>query len=722
MTLASAPNSMLRRVHANRGMIFPLACIGLLLVLLIPLPPGVLDLLLILNLTLSVIVLVTAMYVESPLEFGVLPSLLLAITLFRLALNVATTRLILSGTGSESAAGEVVRTFSHFVTAGSVAVGAIIFLIIFVIQFVVITKGGGRISEVAARFRLDAMPGKQMAIDADLNQHIIDEHQAHDRREQVAREADFYAAMDGAGRFVRGDAIATVVITAVNILGGLYVGMFEHGMEPLRCVTLYTKLTIGDGLVSQIPAFIVSLGAGLIITRTSTSDSNLGDDVLAQMLARPKALLVATIFLALLAMTGLPKIPLLILGGCCGGLAYVLSRTPAVDEVEDQVEDEQLDGEPQTVEKMLDLDALELELGHGLIRFTDAEKGGDLLDRLDHLRRQIATELGIVVPPVRIIDNAMLDVNDYVIKLRGQTVARGVTYPDQFLAVDEGEADAPIIGGEETAEPAFGRLAYWITDSQGSEADQLHYRVVEAPAVLINHLAEVVRQHAAELLTRQAVKGLLDNLRSRAAALVDEVVPNQVKPGELQKVLQNLLKERVPIRDLETILETVGDYAARTKDADLLTEYARVALGRAICKQHVDDSNRLACVALSNDLEKLISGHIEHGDDGGIVLAIPPIASQEIARDIADAAAQHERDGRFPVVLCSPAIRVAVRRILEPAAAHIAVLSLAEITADVLPDIIGVVGAGDEAVHTAAAAGDQGDLPVDDKDVVAAGS
>ncbi|HYO11099.1 MAG TPA: flagellar biosynthesis protein FlhA [Tepidisphaeraceae bacterium] len=697
---------MIRAAHAHRGMIFPLACVSLLLVLLVPLPPGVLDLLLILNLTLSIIVLVTTIYVRSPLEFAVFPSLLLSITLFRLVLNVATTRLILSNPGSESAAGDVVRAFSQFVTGDRVAIGAIIFLIIFVIQFVVITKGGSRISEVAARFMLDAMPGKQMAIDADLNQGAITQEQARARREAVAREADFYSGMDGAGKFVRGDALASVIIVVVNILGGLYVGLFEHGMQPLECARLYTKLTIGDGLVSQVPAFIVSLAAGLIVTRTGGS-SNLGEDLLGQVFARPRVLIVAMVFLALLGLTEMPKLPLVILGACCGGLAFILSRggadaeEPPADGAAATASDDEADpaaaatasaDRQHDVGKMLDLDALGLELGHGLVRFAEASRGGDLLDRLMEVRRQIALELGLVVPPVRISDNPQLGVNDYAIKLRGQTIARGQTYPDQFLAIDEGEAAGAIIGGEETADPATGRLAYWITDSQGSEADKLFYRVVDAPSVLVAHLAEVIRSHAAELLTRQAVGDLLDNLRQRAAAVVDELIPDQVRPGELQKVLQNLLRERVPIRDLETILETVGDYAQRTRDADVLTEYVRVALGRTICKRHVDEHDHLPCLALSSSLEELIRGHIETGERGGVVYTVPPATAQRIGHDVADEVLRHTYDGRRPVVLVGAPIRLAVRRIIEPVAPHVAVLSVAEVTSDVAPDVVGVVG------------------------------
>ncbi len=694
MTSRVSSNSFAGRLHANRGMIFPLACVSLLLVLLIPLPPAVLDLLLVLNLTLSVIILVTAIYIRSPREFAVFPSLLLSITLFRLVLNVATTRLILSGPGTEWSAGQVVRTFSHLVTNESVAVGAIIFLIIFVIQFVVITKGGSRISEVAARFVLDALPGKQMAIDADVNAGLITQQQAHEEREKVSREADFYAAMDGAGKFVRGDAIACAIIIAVNIAGGLYVGMVEHHLPLMDCLNVYTRLTIGDGLVSQVPAFILSLGAGLIVTRTG-GDSDLGEDVIGQMLAKPQALLVAAIFLAVLAAMGMPTIPLLIMGGCCAGLAYILaSRTPTT--IAEAME-ELAPPSPQNVERLLDMDVLELEIGPGLVVLADVNRGGDLLSRVMTVREQIAIELGIIVPAIGIRDNKNLGMNDYAIRIRGQVIARGAAYPDQFMAIDDGDAMGSIVGEAEVSDPARGRLAYWITESQRTSAQSLGYAVLEAPAVMIDHLTEVIRSHAHELLTRQAVRNLLDNLKSRgAAAVVEEVVPKLAKPGEVQRVLQNLLRERVPVRDLETILESLGDYAIRTSDTEILTEHVRVALARTICRQYVDEHDRLRCLMLEAHLEELIAGHVERADSGGgAINTMPPATAQRIGEELAQEAAAHTVDGHSPVVLCAPVVRAAVRKLLEPLAPHVAVLSLSEVVGDVTPQVVGVVAIGE---------------------------
>ncbi|MEA2709584.1 MAG: flagellar biosynthesis protein FlhA [Phycisphaerales bacterium] len=693
MPLAAAGKTpFFERVRANRGMIFPIACVSLLLVLLIPLPPAALDFLLVLNLTLSVVILVTTIYVKSPREFAVFPSLLLAITLFRLVLNVATTRLILSGDGTEASAGQVVQTFSHFVTSGSLAVGTIIFLIIFVIQFVVISKGGSRISEVAARFELDSLPGKQMAIDADVNAGLITQQQAQDRRKEVAQQADFYAAMEGAGKFVRGDAIAGVIITLVNIIGGLYVGMFDHA-EPMLlgdCLRAYTKLTIGDGLISQVPAFIVALAAGLIVTRQS-AESDLGDDMIAQVLAKPKALLVAAVFLAILSLMGMPKLPLLILGTCCVGLAYVLNNKPTMAAAK---QDEQVilpaKRETREVERLLDLDVLELAVGHGLAKLANDA----LLARVVAVREEIALELGILVPAITVRDSEKLGVNDYAIKIRGQLVARGVAYPDQFLAIDAGEAAGPIEHGEETADPARGRLAYWITEPQRDDAELLGYVVLDAPAVMLSHVTEVVRSHAHELLTRQAVKNLLDNLKTRASAVVEEVVPELIKPGELQKVLQNLLRERVPVRDLETILETLGDHAGRTKDSEMLTDAVRVALARAICKQYVDERDRLFCLMLDPQLEELIAGHLEHADGvvGSSINTMPPATQQQIGREVVEHAEAAERDGKSVVVLTSPAVRSAVKKLVESFAPHLAVLSLAEVVGDVRPEVVAVVG------------------------------
>jgi flagellar biosynthesis protein FlhA len=700
----AVPNPIIAKLHENRGMLLPLAFIGLLMVILLPLPPAVLDFLLIINLTLSVIVLVTTIYVQSPLEFAVLPSLLLGVTLFRLVLNAAVTRLILTAgnmngfnaQSATSAAGHVVETFAQFVTAGSLAVGVIIFTIIVVIQFVVITKGATRISEVAARFTLDAMPGKQMAIDADLNAGVIKEDEARRRRETISQEADFYGAMDGASKFVRGDAVAAIIITFVNILGGLYVGMVENKWDLMDCLKLYTKLTIGDGLVSQIPAFIVSLAAGLIVTRTSTK-TNLGDAMISQVLAKPRALIIAAAFLMLMSLTSLPKPPLLILGACCSGLAYTLTQNEkkaVAKKARDDLDKASAKKEPEKVEKLLELDTMELEVGYGLVRLVDTAKGGDLLDRITMIRRQVATELGIIVPPIRIRDNMQLGANDYIVKIKGQRVAKGETYPEQFLAMDNGATTGPILGATKTTEPAFGLPAYWITEPQRTQAELLNYTVVEATSVLATHLTEVIKNHAYELLTRQEVKNLIDNLKQRLPALVEEVIPTQIKPGELQKVMQNLLRERVPVRDLETIVETLGDYSSRTKDLDVLTEYVRNSLSRTICKQYVDDQDRLYCLTLDPALEDLINGHIER-NDRGMTNTMPPRTAQQVVQKVSEKTTELTQTGRQSVILSSPSVRQALRRMIENSMPHVAVLAFNEVVPEVTVEAVALVGMND---------------------------
>jgi len=687
------------KLRENRGMIFPIAFISLVLVILVPLPTQVLDILLCFNITLSIIVLVTTIYVSSALELAVFPSLLLALTLFRLVLNVATVRLILTA-GDRAAdaniamtsAGEVIYTFSDFVTKGSLAVGVIIFIIIVVIQFAVITKGATRISEVAARFTLDAMPGKQMAIDADLNAGTINEAEARKRRSDISQEADFYGAMDGASKFVRGDAVAGIIITFVNVLGGLYVGMFEHNWGLLDCLQLYTKLSIGDGLASQVPAFIVSLAAGLIVTRTS-SKNNLGEEVLNQLFAKPKALVIACIFIILMMFTGLPKIPLMILGSCCGALAFTLSRNQQKSAKATAAKEKEKTSkkEPEKVEKLLDLDSMELEVGYGLVKLVDASKGGDLLDRISMIRRQIAIDLGIIVPPVRIRDNIQLGANDYLVRIKGQVVGKGVAYPEQFLAMDNGATSGPIAGATQITEPAFGLPAYWITESQRQQAEVHNYTVVEATAVIATHLTELIKSHAYELLTRQAVKNLIDNLKNRVPALVEEVVPTQVKPGELQKVMQNLLRERVPVRDLETILETLSDYVGRTKDLEVLSEYVRHALARTICKQYVDERDKLWCLTLDPAMEEVINSHLERSDRG-TSNTLAPQTAQQIVQAIVAKSSELTQAGRSAVLLCGPLIRSAVRRMIENSAPQLAVLGYNEIVPEVTVEAVALVG------------------------------
>ncbi len=687
----------LRLLETHRGMILPIGATLLIFVLLKPLPTGVLDILLSGNITIAAVVLLTVMYLRSPLEFSSFPSLLLALTLFRLSLNTATTRLILTNAQEgTAAAGHVIEVFGNFVAAGSLAVGVIIFIILTVIQFVVITKGATRIAEVAARFTLDGMPGKQMAIDADLNAGLIDEAEARRRREEISQEADFYGAMDGASKFVRGDAIAGLIITVVNILGGIYIGMVEHGMEIMECLAVFTKLTIGDGLVAAIPAFITSVAAGLLVTRSS-SKIQLGEDILAQMTAKPIALALAAVFLGFLALTPLPKLPLLLLAAGCGGMAFFLSnaRTMAATEAATKARAEAR--KPEPVESLLAVDPMGLEVGYGLIRLVDRKQGGDLLDRITNIRRQVATDMGIVVPPIRVRDHLRLEPNQYVIKLRGVEVARGECMPGYFLAINNGMVNAPI-HGIETTEPAFGLPALWIPEEQKIEAEQRGYTVVPASSVLATHLTEVIKRHSDEILTRDATHKLLDALKQKSPKAVDDVVPEIVKVGDVQRVLQGLLRERVPVRDLETILETLGEWGPKTKDTDILTEYARNALARSICQMYKDGHGVIRVVTFDPKVEDLINAHIERSDRG-TYLALPPETQNKIVAAIRDRIEQvmPSAGGQTVAVLASPQIRMWVRRLIEPALPHVPVLAYNEIVRGIEVQSLGLVVLADES-------------------------
>jgi len=670
----------------NRGLILPLAVIGLIVVIVVPLRGWQLDILLACNIALSVVVLLTTIYVRKPLDFSVFPSLLLALTLFRLVLNVASTRLILTTpdrvpvTEAQSAAGHVIEAFAKFVAGGNLAVGVIVFAILVIIQFVVITKGATRISEVAARFTLDGMPGKQMAIDADLNAGLITEEEARERRQSISRESDFYGAMDGASKFVRGDAIAGIIITLVNILGGFYVGMVEQNWQFGQCLDVFTRLTIGDGLVTQVPSFIVSISAGLIVTR-STAQSDLGQEMVSQLLSRPVALAIAGVFLLTMALVGLPAVPMVTLGLLAGVGAFVLHRTSKSEQVRKTADAKRAEppAKKQAVDDgLLHVDAMELEIGYGLIRLVDAAQGGDLLDRISMIRRQVALEMGIIVPPVRIRDNMRLEPGEYAIRIKGNPVARGEARVGMYLAMDSGLASGEIVDGIETREPAFGLPAWWIPESQRQRAEMHNYTVVDPSTVMATHLTEVVKNHAAELLSREEVNKLITGLKERAPSVVEEVVPNVLKVGDVQKVLQNLLRERVPIRDLETVLETLGDWAPRTTDLDILTEYVRNALARTICEQYVGDDGVLRVVTLDPALEDRIAAHIEHNERGSF-LTMPPDVARKVAREVSEAVRPLVAAGHHPVVLTSPQVRSQLKRIVESTLPSLTVLSFNEI-------------------------------------------
>jgi len=669
-----------------QGLIFPLLIVSSVLVIIAPLPAAMLDLLLAGNITVSVLVLLTTIYIRRPLEFNAFPAILLGTTLARLVLNVASTRLILSrgALDGTEAAGGVIQAFGDFVAGGQIAIGLIIFVILIAIQFLVITKGATRISEVAARFALDGMPGKQMAIDADLNAGIIDATQAKARREEVAQQADFYGAMDGASKFVRGDAIASIVITLINIIGGIYIGMVNNGMPIAEAAEVFTKLTIGDGLVSQVPAFLISLASGLITTRSST-DSDLPKEVVSQLFLHPEALGVTSCFLLGLAFTGLPALPMLGLSLACGSFAWgvrqskqrMLVQAKGMEQKQQQMEAVK---PPPKPEDNLHVDPMELELGYGLIRLADTSMGGDLLDRVTRVRNKIAQDLGIILPKVRIRDNVRLEQRQYQIKIHDVPVAWGEVYADAMLAIDTGMVTGQV-AGMQTTEPAFGRPAVWIETSQRERAELMGYSVVEPSAVLVTHLTEVVKKHSPELVSRQQVHQLLDNLRQTSPKVVEELIPDLLRVSQVHQVLTNLLRERVSIRNLEVILETLTDYADRTKDLGILTEYVRHALSRTICQQYRDRERLMRVVTLDPGLEDLLAAGIDYTERGMNVKLSPAIQeafNQELNRTLEVLTQQ----GLQPIVVCSPNIRSGIRQITQGSMSQLAVLSLNEITRD----------------------------------------
>ena len=696
---AAAPvlPAWMRRFQQYRGLIVPVSLVLMMGVLVIPMPPAAMDVLIVFNIAISMVILLTTVYMDHPLDFSVFPSLLLATTLLRLVLNVASTRLILTADAptaeqAMAVAGHVIMAFGEFVAGDSLFVGIVIFLILVIVQFVVITKGATRISEVAARFTLDAMPGKQMAIDADLNAGNIDEAEARRRRERISQEADFFGAMDGASKFVRGDAVAGIIITVVNVLGGFGVGMISRNWDAGETARVFTKLTIGDGLTSQIPSFVIAIASALIVTR-SGSKQQLGDELTGQLTSQPKGLMITAAFLVMLAFTPLPTVPLIVTAGGLGLIAWAMSRTTRAAEAAQAAPKSTGQPEAPPVETLLKVDTLELEVGYGLVALVDAGQGGDLLDRISAVRRQLAGEIGLVMPPVRIRDNMQLGASTYRFKIRGSPISEGVTRPGKLLAMNSGLATGPI-QGEQTKEPAFGLDAWWIEPSLKPRAETMNYTVVDATSVLATHLTEVVKRHADELLTREEVGNLLEQLKQRSPKLVEETVPAVIKPADLQKILQSLLRERVSIRDIETILETLAEWAPKTKDLDVLVEYVRNGIKRAICNQFTgagaDGKPRLVCVTLDPAMEDLINGYVDRGPSGTTV-TMPARVAARVSEQIGRALQLVTNAGHHPVVIASPQVRAVVRQILEPSIAGVAVLGYNEIVSGVEVESLALV-------------------------------
>ncbi|MBA9086115.1 flagellar biosynthesis protein FlhA [Fontibacillus solani] len=663
--------------------------IGIVLLMIVPIPTWLLDILLIINISVSLLILLVAMNTKEALQFSIFPAMLLITTLFRLALNVSTTKLILG----QAKAGDVVATFGAWVSQGEPVVGFVVFLILVVVQFIVITKGSERVAEVAARFTLDAMPGKQMSIDADLNAGLINEQQARERRSKIEREADFYGAMDGASKFVKGDAIASIIILLINLIGGFIIGMSIHGMGFGDALSTYSILTIGDGLVSQIPALLISTASGLIVTRAS-SEGNLADDITGQLFTYPKLIYIVAGTIALLGLftpigpwTTLPF---------AGMLIYAARRMQKnmdrrVIEQEMQEEEQQIEEvrSPESVINLLQVDPIEFEFGYGLIPLADTAQGGDLLDRIIMIRRQCALEMGLVVPVIRIRDNIQLKPNEYVIKIKGNVVGGGELLLNHYLAMSPGMDDDSITGIE-TQEPAFGLPALWIDESTKDRAELSGYTVVDPPSVVATHLTEMIKKHAHELLGRQETKALVDNLKEGYAVLVDELIPSVLSIGDVQKVLGKLLREKISIRDMVTIFETLADYGTYTKDPDILTEYVRQALSRQITQQYTKQGETMRVITVGPSLEKKIAESVQQSEQGSY-LALDPVSTQNVFQKLTEQINRLIQSGQQPIVLTSPTIRMYLRQVIERSMQDIPVLSYSELEPNVEIQSVGVV-------------------------------
>jgi len=665
--------------------------IGIILMMVVPIPTWLLDVLLVLNISIALMILLIAMNTTDALNFSIFPTLLLITTVFRLSLNISTTRLILR----DHNAGHVVDTFGHFVAGGQLAIGFVVFLILVVVQFIVITKGSERVAEVAARFTLDAMPGKQMSIDADLNAGMINEQQARERREKIEKEADFYGAMDGASKFVKGDAIASIIIVAINLIGGFIIGMAIHGMGIMDAIDTYSILSIGDGLVSQIPALLISTATGIIVTRAA-SDGNLAADVSTQLFRYPRLLyIVAGTVAALGIATPIPFITTMPYAAILAIAGYRLQKNLAKREVEEQllVEEKEIEEvrSPESVMSLLQVDPIEFEFGYGLIPLADTQQGGDLLDRIIMIRRQCALEMGLIVPVIRIRDNIQLKPNEYVIKMKGNMVARGELLLHHYLAMSPGFEDDSVTGIE-TQEPAFGLPALWIDEATKERAELAGYTVVDPPSVVATHLTEVIKKYAHELIGRQETKALIDSVKETYPALVEELIPSIVGVGDIQKVLAKLLKEKISIRDLVTIFETLADYGKYTKDPEVLTEYVRQSLSRQITQQYAQPSEPLKVITVSPTVEKKIAEAVQQSDQGSY-LAMDPVSSQSIYQRLTEQVNRLAQSGQQPIILASPTIRMYLRQLLERSLHDVPVLSYNELEPNIEVQSVGVVNA-----------------------------
>lgn len=670
----------------NRNLMVAVSLVFIVLFIIVPIPAFLLDVLLVINITLSLLIMINAIYATDALSMASFPTMLLFTTLFRLSLNIISTRLII-GKGE---AGEVIRSFGSFVGGDNLVVGIIVFLVIMLVQFMVITKGAERVSEVAARFTLDAMPGKQMAIDADLNTGLISEQEAKDRRKRIQREADFYGAMDGASKFVKNDAIAGIIIVFINIIGGIIMGMIFLDKTLDEALSLYTILTIGDGLVSQIPSLLIAVATGVIVTRAA-SDGDLGSDIVKQLFDSPKVLFIGAGG-CLLLVPILKQWSLFLMAAALVYLGIQLqNKTEQVSKEEElMVEEKEVEEirKPENVVSLLQVDPIELEFGYAIIPLADKNQGGDLLDRVVMIRRQLALELGVVVPIIRLRDNIQLSPNQYIIKIKGVEVAHGELMLDHLMAMNPGTADEEI-KGISTVEPAFGLPAIWIPETMRDRAEMMGYTVVDTPSIVATHMTEIVRRHIHELLGRQDVQILIDNVRNTYPAIVDELVPKLMTLGEIQKVLANLLREGVSIRDMVTILETLADYSPITRDPDMLTEYVRQGLGRAISRSYINERNS-EVITLDPKLEQVILDSVQR-NEAGTYMAIDPSISNKIVSNTADLSEKMAQMGKQPIVLASPVVRLYFKRLTEHVIPGLVVISYNELDPGLEVNAIGMV-------------------------------
>lgn len=676
----AAPSGGIHLLTKNNEAVMSLMVVSILMLMILPLPTPLLDLLITFNITFALIVLLVVIYILKPLDLPVFPSMLLVLTLFRLSLNIASTRIILlNGGEGPQAAGRVIQAFGNFVVGGNYIVGGIIFVILVLINFMVITKGAGRIAEVAARFTLDAMPGKQMSIDADLNAGFIDEETAKQRRLAITREAEYYGAMDGANKFVKGDAIAGIIITVINILGGLTIGVLQHGMSFSDAARTYTLLAVGDGLVSQIPALIVATAAGIIVTRAG-AEASMGSEITVQIFRHPKAIATAAVILLCFGLVpGMPWLPFLILAGISGAMAYFLLKADKARRLAEKARADR-GGEvkgPEKAPRLSPVDTLGLEVGYELIPFVDAEQDGQLLTRIHAIRDQIAQEVGVMIPPIHIQDNVQLKPGEYCILLKGNEISRAELMPGHFLAMHMGKSPEAL-RGVRGVEPTYGLPAYWIKEEVREDALSRGYTVVDLPTVLVTHLSEIIRRHADELLGRQEVQRMLDQLKETHPSVVSELIPGLLSLGAVGKVLQNLLREQIPIRDLCTILETLADWATLTKDVELLTEYVRQALARTITRLYQSPDGSISLVTLGPDVEKLVTDAIQKTEQGSFI-ALEPNLAQRIITKVSRQMQAFSGLNQAPVLLCSAPVRPHFKKLLDRFVPNVAVLSYNEL-------------------------------------------